>query len=281
MTFTQSREVVPLVPSRYRNSDSLHSMSINSSSPNLLLQIYLCNTPEPTVNRMLSVPSQMTFTELHETIAVAFAWTTEPCTSWVFKTVIPDPTHAPQETKFTAFWTAPDQGYNMVPTHHGTHLAIGLCMEKARVGRYWTYDYNMSKERHAIKVIDTLTAADLAPKVACVGGFGHIDRKLWQLASLIGHGSQVRAEHCVGVMDLAAVNVRLGEIQARFEERTRVEAIVPAVPKDDAKKRTAPLESGSANPQAGNAKKDWVAGKFVNKVRVTNAGSKVQNRDLE
>ena len=256
------------------------------SSPNLLLQIHLCNTPEPTISRMLSVPSQMTFTELHETIAVAFNWTIEPCTSWVFKTVVQDPLHAPQETKFTAFWTAPDQGHNMIPTNHGTHLAIGLCMEKARVGRYWTYDYNISKERHAIKVIDTLTA-DPAAKVVCVGGFGHIDRKLWQLASLIGHGSQVKAEHCVGVMDFAAVNVKLGEIQARFEERMRVEVIVSAGLKDDTKKRAAPLESGRAVAHevrvvsGGNGKKDWVAGKFVNKVRVTNAGSEIQNRDLE
>lgn len=243
-------------------------MSINRLGPNLLLQIYLCNTPEPTVNRMLSVPSKLTFTELHETIAVAFGWNIEPCTSWVFKTVVPDPVNAPKETKFTAFWTAPDQGYNMVPTHHGTQHAIGLCMEKARIGRYWTYDYNISKERHAIKVIDTLAAGPL-PKVTCVGGFGHINRIQWQLASLTGHGSQVKAEHCVGVMDFAAVNVKLGEIQARVEERTRVEAVLPAVVKDNPKKRTAPSESGSADAHE------------VNKVMVTNAGLKIQNGNLE
>ena len=241
-------------------SHSLYSMSINASSPNLLLQVCLCNTPEPTVSRILSVPSQMTFTELHETIAVAFGWNIEPCTSWVFKTVVQDPVNAPKETKFTAFWTAPDQECNMMPAHHGTQLAIGLCMEKARMGKYWTYDYNISKERHAIKVIDTLTAGPV-PKVACVGGFGHISRKIWQLASLIGHGTQVTAEHCIVVMDFAALNVYLGDIQARFEERTRVEAILPAVPKDNPKKRAAPSKSGSGVPlvtivRPRNAKND-------------------------
>ena len=261
-------------------------MSINGSSPNLLLQISLCNTPEPTVSRMLSVPSQMTFTELHEAIAVAFGWTIEPCTSWVFKTVIQDPVNAPKEMKFTAFWTAPDQGCNMVPTHRGTQLAIGLCMERARFRTYWTYDYNISIERHAIKVIDTLTASP-AREVACVGGFGHINRKLWQLASLIGHGNQVTAEHCTGVMDFAAVNVKLGEIQARFEERKRVEAIAPSVRKYIPVKRAAPLESGCAKPhevmvvRGGNAKKHWAAEKFVNKVKVTNGGSKIQKGNLE
>ena len=258
-------------------------MSINGSSPNLLLQVSLCNTPEPTVSRMLSVSSQMTFTELHDAIAVAFGWNIEPCTSWVFRTVVQDPVNAPKEIKFTAFWTAPDQGCNMVPTHRGTQLAIGLCMEKARFRRYWTYDYNISQERHAIKVIDTLTAGP-APKVACVGGFGHINRKLWQLASLIGHGNQVTAEHCTGVIDFAAVNVKLGEIQARFEERKRVEAVLPAVPKDNPKKRAAPLKIGSAKAyevmvvRGGNVEKDRAAEKFV---KVTHGGSKIQKRNLE
>lgn len=174
----------------------------------------------------------------------------------------------------------------MVPTDHATQLAIGLCMEKARMGRYWTYDYNISKERHAIKVIDTLTAFP-APKVACVGGFGHINRKLWQLASLIGHGNQVTVEHCTGVMDFAAVNVKLGGIQARFEERTNLETIGTAAPKDNAKKRAAPLESEGAKAHkvtvvhGEKVKMDRAAGKVVSKVRVTNGGSKIPKGKLE
>ena len=262
-------------------------MSINASSPNLLLQISLRNTPEPTVSRILSVPSQMIFTELHEAIAVAFGWNIEPCTSWVFKTAVQDAVNAPKEAKFTAFWTALDQGCKMEPTHHGTQLAIGLCMEKAQTGRYWTYDYNISKERHAIKVIDTLTAGP-APTIACVGGFGRINRKLWQLASLIGHGNQVTAEHCIGLIDFAAMNVKLGEIQARVEQRARLGAILSAaVPKDNPKKRAVPLESRSGKlhsvtiVRGGDAKKDRPAENLVNKVRITNGGSKIQNGNLE
>ena len=228
-------------------------MSINGSSPNLLLQVSLCNTPDPTVCRMLSVSSQMTFTELHEAIAVAFGWNIEPCASWVFKKQIRNRVNAPEENNFIPFWTAPGQECNAVPNHRGTQVAIGLCMENESSRRYWTYDYNISYERHAIRVVDILTAGS-APKVACVGGFGHINRKLWQLASLIGHGNQVTTEQCTGVIDFAAMNVKLGEIQARFEERKRVEAIPPTVPKDNPKKRAAPSESESESANAHEVK---------------------------
>ena len=221
-------------------------MSINGSSPILLLQASLYNTPDPTVCRMLSVSSQMTFAELHEAIAVAFGWNIEPCTSWVFKRLVQNRVNAPEQINFVAFWTAPGPGCNAVPNHHSTQVAIGLYMEKAPSRRYWTYDYNISHERHAIRVVDILTAGS-APKVACVGGFGLIDRKLWQFASLIGLENQVTTEQCTGVVDFAAMNVKLGEIQARFEERKRAEANPPTVPKNNPKKRAAPSESESAN----------------------------------
>lgn len=139
-------------------------MSTNSLSSNILLHITLCKTDKPTVNRMLSVPFELNLTELHEAIAAAFGWSIEPCTSWVFNIVDQDPLIVNKagnanklKTTFTAFWTAPDQGYNVTPAEHGTHLAVGLCMKEAQLGEYWTYDYNISKQPHAVTVIGTLT----------------------------------------------------------------------------------------------------------------------------
>lgn len=227
-------------------------MSTNKSSSNILLQITLCKTDKPTVNRMLSVPFEMNLTELHEAIAAAFGWSIEPCTSWVFNVVDQDPLIVTKgdnanklKTTFTAFWTAPDQGYNVTPAEHGTHLAVGLCMREAQLEKYWTYDYNISKQPHAVTVIGTLTHGQ-APKLTCLGGFGNISRKTWQLASLVGNGAKVKAGGCSWVSGMEALGVELGEIQEKFEERKKVEANLAAKPKTKSNKRAAPSGSKSA-----------------------------------
>lgn len=204
---------------------------------------------------MLSVPFEMNLTELHEAIAAAFGWSIEPCTSWVFNMVDQDPLIVTKGdnanklktifTAFTAFWTAPDQGYNVTPAEHGTHLAVGLCMKEAQLGEYWTYDYNISKQPHAVTVIGTLTDGQ-APKLRCLGGFGNISRKTWQFASLVGNGAKVKAGSRSWVSDMAALGVKLGEIQEKFEERKKVEANLAAKPKTKSNKRAAPWGSKSA-----------------------------------
>ena len=229
---------------------------MNGSTPSLLLHVSLHNTPEPTVSRMLSVPSQMSFMELHEAIAVAFGWIKEQCTSWVFRTV-------DREPAFVAFWT--DQRY-----HHNTVLAIGPCMEKAGLGIYWTYDYNISKEQHAIRVIDTLTAGP-SPRVTCLGGFGQIDRKLWQLASLIGSGQILQGGGGTWGLDLVALNVRLDEIRKKFEERKKGHVDLVAESKDNIRKRKLTSGSGSADADEEVVVSDG-SGKRRKKDRVTRSG---------
>ena len=216
---------------------------------------------------MLSVPSEMNFTELHEAIAAAFGWSIEPCTSWVFNMVDQDPLAATKgnnaeklKQTFTAFWTAPGQEYNVTPAQHGTQLAVGIYMENAPVGKYWTYDYNISKQPHAIKVIDTLTD-DQAPKLICLGGFGNTSRKTWQFVNLVGNRAIAKAGSHDWVRDNAALGVRFGEIQKKFEERKKVEANLAAEPKTNPNKRAAPSESSSAED-------DKVPDRFVKKKRV-------------
>ena len=193
-------------------------MSTNSASANILLLIILCKTDKWTVNRLLSVPSEMNFTELHEAIAAAFGWSIEPCTSWVFNMADQDPLIATKghnakklKTTFTAFWTTPDQEYDVMPAQQGTQLAVGMYMKTTPVGKYWTYDYNISKQPHALRVMDTLTDGQ-APKLTCLGGFGNISRKTWQFASLVGNGAKVKAGSRNWVSEIATLGVELEEI---------------------------------------------------------------------
>ena len=232
-------------------------MSTNVLSPYFILHITLCKTENPAVSRMLSVPSEMTFTELHEAIAAAFGWSIEPCASWIFKMVDRNPLIAMRrddsqkpKAKFAAFWTAPDQGYNITPAQYGTRLAVGLRMKQKLLGKYWTYDYNISKHPHAIKVIDTLTD-DPYPKLTCVGGIGRISRNAWQFAGLSGLETKVKAGGGAWVSDIAAPNAKMREIQENFEMRKKMEADLAAKPHHGSKKRAAP--SRSATPEADRA----------------------------
>ena len=234
-------------------------MSTNVLSPYFLLHITLCSTEEPAVSRILSVPSEMTFTELHEAIAAAFGWGIEPCASWIFKMVDRNPLIVMRrddsqkpKTRFAAYWTAPDQGYNVAPAQYGTRLAVGLCVNgQVRIGKYWTYDYNISKHPHAIKVIDTL-ADDPYPKLTCVGGIGRISRKAWQFADHSGLESRVKAGGGAWVSDIAAPNAKMREIQENFELRKRKEADLAAEPHHSSKKRAAPSRSATAEADGAN-----------------------------
>ena len=234
-------------------------MSTNGSSENLLLQITLCNTPEPCLNRMLSVPSQMTFTELHEAIGVAFGWNTEPCTSWVFKRMDQNPLKITKrdnskslKTTFSAFWMAVGQGYTPAQYMDGTQVGVGQHMNTAQAKRYWTYDYNISNQPHMIKVIGTLTDD---PKLKCLGGLGYVDRNLWQSSGFIGLASMVKSLDRNLVCDVAALNAELQKVQERFEERKRLKATVAVDPKDSPKKRTASAESGITEAEENPVKK--------------------------
>lgn len=140
-------------------------MLTDSSSPNLLLQITLCKTGHLGVSRMPIVPSQMTFTELHEAIAVAFGWDMEPCTAWLFNMVDGDPLAVTEhddpkrlESTFAAYWRSPGRTYGMSPVElmSGIHIPIGLHMKKVKNQKHWTYDYNVSIHPHAIEVITYL-----------------------------------------------------------------------------------------------------------------------------
>ena len=148
-------------------------------------------------------------------------------------------------------------------------------------GRFWTYDYNISKHPHSIEVKDTLTD-DPTRKLVCVGGLGNISRNAWQFADLGGLEDKVKAGGGAWVSDITAVNVKMGEIQGAFEGRRKAEAELAAKPKGgSARKRAAPSTSGGGVKVVGEkaVKKNRVRGpaaKVKGEAKVKSEGSKVK-----
>lgn len=156
---------------------------------------------------MLIVPSSMTFTELHEAIAVASGWDMEPCTAWLFNMVDGDPLAVIKrddpkrlESTFAAHWRSPDRTHGMSPVElmSGTQIPIGLHMKKVENQKHWTYNYNVSIHPHAIEVITNVKdyhfpKNNQTPMLKCVGGYGHIDRHVWPFASLMNHRAKATA----------------------------------------------------------------------------------------
>lgn len=233
-------------------------MSTNSSNTNFLLRVTLCGTDDPAVSRMLSVPSQATFAELHEAVAVAFGWNVEPCTSWLFKGA-PNPVTISDNvdklfTYFAALWTAPDHGYNVTPAQRGTQLAVGTYMKEytkeASLGKYWVYDYNISRYPHAIEVIKTL-ANDPAGKIMCVGGYGHITRNAWQFAKLVGFEAKVKVGGGSWLGGITTLDLKMGGIQQESEQMQGIKLEAEAAKHVGTRgKRAASSESESAEADA-------------------------------
>ena len=63
-------------------------------------------------------------------------------------------------------------------------------LKKSGLGRYFIYDYDVSRLHHAIEVVDIL-ADDQEGKLACVGAQGLVGRKDWQCMDLFaGKGGE-------------------------------------------------------------------------------------------
>ena len=204
-------------------------------SHNLILQITLCNTQNPAVGRTLSVPSRTTFAELNGAIARSFNWHVEQCTSWVFKMVDQNPLALanrddPNNSKVdvAAFWTAPGQGYNLMPGEYATKVAIGQQMSMEIPGRFWIYDYNIARQPHAIEVMEIQSDSPLH-QVECVGSLGHINWNAWQFSDLGGLENTIRArkgtwiaEHNVMRSKVEGVQAKTGD-EEKDEERKKAE----------------------------------------------------------
>ena len=147
-----------------------------------VLKVTLLNTSNPVVHRLLSVPSNKRFSELHETISAAFGWNSNgryPCSSWVFRTFTRDPILHPDgqfDGKMVIYLVNPTKARSIKPHLHHTTTLIGdkirtaVAFRESQKWYWWTYNYNASKHRHAVEVLDANN--EEVAEISCHGGQG-------------------------------------------------------------------------------------------------------------
>ncbi|CAF9943604.1 MAG: hypothetical protein ALECFALPRED_000749 [Alectoria fallacina] len=155
-------------------------------APYHLLQITFCKTANPTVSRVLSVPAGMSMKELRGAIAAAVDWSMSDGSkpSWVSRVVGEDPLLCSDPANLLqppdcVFDTSSREEYGPLPGSSGTLCSVQRFLQRHRLGRFFTYDCDISQYRHAIEVIGT-SDRDSERKLACLAGQGHIKRKAWQ-----------------------------------------------------------------------------------------------------
>ncbi len=232
--------------------------------PNFLLKITLVKTTDPTVTRLISVPFDLTFAELHLAIAAAFGWE-DACTTWLFRIWSADPVQHCDQLKnkggVAIYCTAPGFGFEVKPMSLRTDVKIGQQFKKEGSGRFWTYDYDISRFHHAIEVVDTLND-DQRGTIGSLGGQGQVSRKVWQYADLGGLEGVTVGAKSTWDLDMRLLNQRLKGVQDAYEQRkgneaTKATAKQKAQPKDNATQPTsAKGTSKSKEPSQTKAPKE-------------------------
>lgn len=194
--------------------------------PNFLLKITLIKTTNPTVTRLISVPTDLTFTELHLAIAAAFDWN-DTCTAWLFRIWSADPVQYCDQLKhrggIAIYCTAPGFGFELQPSSLRTNAKVGQYLKKEGSGKFWTYDYDVSRLHHAIEVVDTVND-DQGGIIACLGGQGQVVRKAWQYADLGGLEGVTVGGKSTWDLDMRLLNQRFKTVQDAYEYRKENEA---------------------------------------------------------
>lgn len=189
-----------------------------------LLKITLIKTASPLVTRLLSVPCTLHFSELHLALAAAFNWTS-PCHSWLFRLWTSDPLkHSEQPQKHTSttacYSTTPTSGSNTQPPTLNASTALSVFFRKEGAGKFWTYDYDISRFHHAIEVVGTSPAEEQEEgRLCCLGGQGQIGMRAWQFADLEGVDGVVVWARSTWDLDTGGLNARLEVVQEGFEKR--------------------------------------------------------------
>jgi len=217
---------------------------------NFLLKITLIKTIDPTVTRLISIPIDLTFTELHLAIAAAFDWN-DACTAWLFRIWSADPVQYCDQLKhkggLAIYRTAPGFGYELKPTSLRTNAKVGQYLKKEGSGKFWTYDYDVSRLHHAIEVVDTVND-DQGGIIACLGGQGQVIRKAWQYADLGGLEGVTVGAKSTWDLDMRLLNQRLKSVQDAYEVRKENEAMKAAA------KIKAPLKGNVTKPAPAKPK---------------------------
>ena len=206
-----------------------------------LLKITLVKTKNPIVFRLLNIPSTLTFTELHCAIAGSFGWASlnDLPSCWLFRLWTGDPVkHCDQVKKYqhslAAYSTA--ESFALTPRQLKTDANIGDFFKKEGLGRYWAYEYEISRFHHAVEVV---AITDNEPgRIACLGGQGSIGRKAWQLADLAGVEGLTTVAKSAWDFDTTQLNARLNVVQNAWEMRNEAAVDVGKIAKDTDQAKT-------------------------------------------
>lgn len=194
-----------------------------AQQPNFLLKITLVKTTNPTMTRLISTPADLQFNELQLTIAAAFGWD-KTCFSWVFRMWTEDPVkhNDSQRNKSNVAIYCTSDGFDAAiePSKLGTQSTVTDKLKTVGLGRFWTYDFNISRFPHAIEVVDLLNDEHKA-KIGFIGGQGQLERKAWQFADLAGVDGVIRAARSGWDLDMGQVNARLKAMQEEVYEKRK------------------------------------------------------------
>lgn len=183
--------VIELTPEDYRTYGlMLPNPNFNMS---FTLRVTLHKTTKPVVSRLLSIPDDLTFEELHQTIEAAFDWAdpADPCTSWKFLLCNRDPLKISnpeiQDGTLSAYYTHPNRGYGIQPALLHTTTPINEFFAPANMGysKYWSYSYNIARFHHAIEIVQASgRRPHVRGKIECIEQTGMIGYKVWQFGDM-------------------------------------------------------------------------------------------------
>lgn len=195
------------------------------------IRITLHKTTKPVVSRLLIIPDDLLFEELHLAIEAAFDWfdPKDRCTSWKFLLCNRDPLKISNPDNYsgslTAYYTQPNHGYEIQPALLHTTTPVSELFAPANMGysRYWTYEYGISKYHHAIEVVQAgEQRQQFRGKIECVEQVGMISFKAWQFGDMrranAVEGQTLSSERVdIGTHD------RLERVQEAYQSRKRDE----------------------------------------------------------
>ena len=187
-------------------------MASGKSEFNLLLEITLEKTDDPCVSRLLSVPGDLLFKELHETIAAAFGWAdpAEPCHSWKF--TLHDA--ADSELRRLIYYTDPSKGFGIYPHKANTGEILNDMLYFDEV---WGYHYGIFPNKHkmTVKELELLGTG----KISCIGGQGNIEHNAWQFEDHCSFRDVISVERSNWECDMVEVSRRVNVVQVAYERR--------------------------------------------------------------
>ena len=208
------------------------------------LEITLLETSYPEVRRILLVPFNTNFEELHSAIAAAFGWNQDgrdPCTFWHFQSLQHESAKPDGYVHYDenfAYYADPSAGYDIEPPSlRGTALISEMfsnrtCKGEFNLNNTWLYQYNVTRWAHQIDVIGVHETKD--GQISCLDGEGSIKRGAWQLMNFhlpvtckewldadyarddeIDLAGQSSFE-----LDMAAITTRMETVQQAYDYRT-------------------------------------------------------------